>query len=36
VRIRQPIQFMPGPQVKDMLNQQVREYRQLIDEIGLQ
>jgi len=36
VRIRQPIQFMPGPQVKDMLNQQVQEYRQLIDEIGLQ
>lgn len=36
VRIRQPIQFMNGQEVKGMLSEQVREYRQLIDEIGLQ
>ena len=35
VRIRQPIQFMNGQEVKGMLSEQVREYRQLIDEIGL-
>jgi tripartite-type tricarboxylate transporter receptor subunit TctC len=36
VRNRQPIQFMSGSQVKDMLSWQVEEYRKLIDEIGLQ
>lgn len=35
-RIRQPIVFTPGAQIKPMLSRQVDEYRRLIEEIGLQ
>ncbi|SEC45810.1 Tripartite-type tricarboxylate transporter, receptor component TctC [Pseudomonas anguilliseptica] len=35
-RIRQPIRFMPGGEVKAMLSQQVQAYRQLIEEVGAQ
>jgi len=34
-RIRQPIRYMNGHEVKAMLSRQVQEYRQLIEEIGL-
>ena len=35
-RIRQPIRFMPGGEVKAMLSQQMQAYRQLIEEVGAQ
>ncbi|PTS85964.1 tripartite tricarboxylate transporter substrate binding protein [Pseudomonas sp. HMWF032] len=34
-RIRQPVMFMRGAEVKPLLLQQMQEYRALIDEIGL-
>ncbi|MVW76883.1 tripartite tricarboxylate transporter substrate binding protein [Pseudomonas xionganensis] len=35
-RIRQPIRFMTGAEVRTMLDTQVQDYRRLIEEIGLQ
>lgn len=35
-RIRQPVIFMRGDEIKPMLLRQMHEYRTLIDEIGLQ
>lgn len=35
-RIRQPIHYMSGTEVKAQLIRQVQEYRQLIEEIGVQ
>lgn len=35
-RIRQPVTFMRGHEIKPMLTRQMQEYRQLIDDIGLQ
>jgi len=35
-RIRQPVTFMRGAAIKPMLTRQMQEYRQLIDDIGLQ
>ncbi|WP_339413175.1 hypothetical protein [Pseudomonas sp. EA_35y_Pfl2_R5] len=35
-RIRQPVLFMRGDEIKPMLVRQMHEYRTLIDDIGLQ
>ena len=35
-RIRQPVVFMRGDEIKPMLVRQMQEYRTLIDDIGLQ
>lgn len=35
-RIRQPVTFMRADQIKPMLTRQVQEYRQLVEDIGLQ